>query len=54
MTAPNQTQTRFSTLLRLARQNKIYWIIPLVLTLLLALLVIFGSQSKAPFVYTLF
>jgi hypothetical protein len=37
-----------------ARENKVYWIVPLVLVLLLAALVIFGSQTSAPFIYTLF
>lgn len=37
-----------------ARQNKVYWVVPLVLVLMLAALVIFGSQTTAPFIYTLF
>ena len=43
-----------AVLLRFARQNTVYWIIPLVVTLLLAVLVVLGSQSSAPFIYTLF
>jgi hypothetical protein len=43
-----------SRILHFAWQNKIYWIIPLALTLLFAVLVLFGSKSNAPFVYTLF
>jgi hypothetical protein len=37
-----------------AKENKVYWIVPLVLVLMLAALVIFGSQTTAPFIYTLF
>ncbi len=36
------------------RENKAYWLVPLVLVLLLAALVIFGTQTTAPFIYTLF
>ena len=43
-----------SATLVFARQNKVYWIVPLALVLLLAALVILGSQSSAPFIYTLF
>ncbi len=43
-----------SEFLLFARENKVYWIVPLVLVLLLAALVIFGSQTTAPFIYTLF
>ena len=36
-------------------ENKKYWMIPIVLTLLLfGILVILGSSSSAPFIYTLF
>ena len=48
------TRKLVSDVFQFARQNKIYWIIPLALTLLLAVLVILGSQSSAPFIYTLF
>ena len=37
-----------------ARQNKVYWVLPLVLLLLAAAAIIVGSTSVAPFVYTLF
>jgi hypothetical protein len=37
-----------------ARQNKVYWIVPLIIVLLLAAIVVFGSQSAAPFIYTLY
>lgn len=37
-----------------AMEEKIYWIAPLVLMLLVLSFVIVASQSSAPFVYTLF
>ncbi|MDG2168625.1 MAG: DUF5989 family protein [Opitutales bacterium] len=38
-----------------AKENKKYWLLPLVLTLLLlGTLIIFAGSSAAPFVYTLF
>ena len=37
-----------------ARENKAYWIVPLLLVLALAALVVISAQSSAPFVYTLF
>jgi len=37
-----------------ARQNKMYWIIPLLLILGLLFFLIVASQSAAPFIYTLF
>ena len=51
---PGYTRKLLSNVLLFARQNKVYLIVPLALVLLLALLVVFGSQSSAPFVYTLF
>ncbi len=39
---------------RFARQNKVYWIVPLVIVLLLAGLLVVVSQGASPFVYTLF
>jgi len=37
------------------RENKAYWLAPiLIVFLLLALLVVAGSTSAAPFIYTLF
>ena len=44
----------FREFIDFARENKVYWIVPLVLVLLLAALVVIGAQSSAPFVYTLF
>lgn len=54
MTTLDRTRKLRAGILLFARQNKIYWIIPLALTLLFAILVILGSESKAPFIYTLF
>ena len=40
---------------KMLMENKKYWMIPIILTLLLFwLLVILGSSSSAPFIYTLF
>ena len=37
------------------KQNKAYWMVPIILVLLLLIvLVIFGGTSAAPFIYTLF
>ena len=41
-------------LIAFARQNRIYWIVPLVAALLLTGLVIFGGKAAAPLLYTLF
>lgn len=37
-----------------AWQNKVWWIVPMVLVLLLLGVLIATSQSVAPFIYTLF
>ncbi len=37
-----------------AAENKVYWIVPLVVVLLLLGLAIFTSQASTPFIYTLF
>ena len=37
-----------------ARKEKIYWILPLIVVLLLLALLIVTSQAVAPFIYTLF
>jgi len=39
---------------RFARENRIYWLIPLVLMLVMAGLLIVTSQGAAPLLYTLF
>jgi hypothetical protein len=43
----------FGHLWRFAAENKIYWIIPLVLVLVLLALVISAGQTATPFIYTL-
>jgi hypothetical protein len=37
-----------------ARQNKVYWIVPLLLVIALVCVLVFTSQATAPFIYTLF
>jgi hypothetical protein len=37
-----------------ARQNKVYWIVPLVLVLALVCFLVITGQATAPFIYTLF
>lgn len=54
MSRPGDTNKLLAALLLFARQNKVYLIVPLALVLLLAVLVVLGSQSSAPFIYTLF
>ena len=45
----------FREFLGLMKQNKKYWLIPLILILvLLGVIVILGSTAAAPFIYTLF
>jgi hypothetical protein len=39
---------------RFARENKAYWIVPLILVLGLAALLVVTGQSAAPLLYTLF
>jgi hypothetical protein len=41
-------------LVRFAWENKIWWIVPMVLVLLVLGLLIFAGQTVAPFIYTLF
>lgn len=40
--------------LQFARQNKVYWIVPLLLVIALVCILVFTSQATAPFIYTLF
>lgn len=40
--------------LAFARQNKAYWLIPMLFLLGLAALLVVASQAAVPFVYTLF
>jgi hypothetical protein len=46
--------TILSELFQFARQNKAYWIVPLVLVLGLVVFLVVTSQAAAPFIYTLF
>ena len=41
-------------IVQFAKQNKVYWIVPLVLVLGLVILLVVTSQATAPFIYTLF
>lgn len=43
-----------SDLFSFARENKAWWIVPLVLILLLLAVAIFGGQAAAPFIYPFF
>ena len=44
----------FAEIVRFARANKIYWIIPLILIMGLAAFVVVASQTATPLLYTLF
>jgi len=45
----------FSEFIGMMKQNKKYWLIPLIIILLLfGVLIILGSSAAAPFIYTLF
>ena len=45
----------FGEFVAMLKQNKKYWLIPLILILVLfGVLVILGSSAAAPFIYTLF
>ncbi|MGE0790393.1 MAG: DUF5989 family protein [Sandaracinaceae bacterium] len=46
--------TLLGHLVRFAKENKAYWIVPLVLVLALLALVIATGQASTPFIYTLF
>jgi hypothetical protein len=45
--------TLLGHLVRFASENKVYWIVPLVLTLFLLGVVIFAGQASTPFLYSL-
>ncbi len=40
--------------LQFAKQNKVYWIVPLLAVLALAALLVIAGQTATPFIYTLF
>jgi hypothetical protein len=44
----------FGEIVQFARQNKVYWIVPLVLILGLVIVLVVTSQATAPFIYSLF
>ena len=45
----------FGELMAMMRQNKKYWLIPLVILLLIfGVLLVLGTTAAAPFIYTLF
>jgi hypothetical protein len=45
----------FGEFIAMLKENKKYWLIPIVLVLLLfGVLIILGSTAAAPFIYTLF
>jgi uncharacterized protein DUF5989 len=44
----------FGEIVQFARQNKVYWIVPLLLVIALVCVLVFTSQATAPFIYTLF
>ena len=46
--------TMLSEIFQFARQNKVYWIVPLVLILGLVVFLVVTSQAAAPFIYTIF
>lgn len=48
------TTTLFSEFYQFARQNKVYWILPLVVVLVVLVGVVAVGQAAAPFIYTLF
>ena len=45
--------TLLGHIIRFASENKIYWIVPLLLVLGLLAMVIFTGQASTPFIYTL-
>jgi Family of unknown function (DUF5989) len=44
----------FKEIIQFARENKAYWIVPMVLVLGLVVVLVMTSQASAPFIYTLF
>lgn len=44
----------FKDFVGFARQNRAWWIVPMVVVLVLAGLLVFAGQTGAPFIYTLF
>ncbi len=53
--AGEQPGNLVSQIWQMLRQNKKYWLLPIVIVLLLlGLIIILGATSAAPFIYTLF
>jgi len=53
--AEGKDASLFAEFVGMLKQNKKYWLIPLILMLLLlGVLIILGSTAAAPFIYTLF
>jgi len=44
----------FAELWLFARENRVWWILPTVIVLLILGILIFSGQAVAPFIYTLF
>jgi len=47
-------KTLLGDLLGFAKTHRAYWLVPLILLLLLAVLLVFVGQGATPFLYTLF
>ena len=53
--AGDQSGSLLSQIWQMLRQNKKYWLLPIVIVLLLlGAIIILGTTSAAPFIYTLF
>ena len=53
--AGDQSGNLLSQIWQMLRQNKKYWLLPIVIVLLLlGVIIILGATSAAPFIYTLF
>ena len=44
----------FRELLQFSRENRVYWIVPIVLMLALAAVVVIGGEAVAPLLYLMF
>jgi hypothetical protein len=53
--AGDQAGNLLSQIWQMLRQNKKYWLLPIIIVLLLlGVIIILGATSAAPFIYTLF
>lgn len=48
------TRKLLRDLIAFSRENKIWWMTPLIVVLLLAALLVVAGQGATPFIYTLF